>query len=218
MDLQGAELLALKSLGNFLDNVKYIHTEISYKEIYTGQVMYKELNDFIISNNFIIKNKLSMNEWQDDIIYKKKDDYNLIDYQYNKYSQRGHDGIIKKIMEELNIKKGFFIEFGGWDGIHLSNCRNLYDNGWDGCFIEADTEKYKELVNNYKDSNIICLNNYIFPSSGEGDTIDSLYEKYMNKEIDLLSIDIDGRDYEIFENLEIKPKLIIIEGGFLFHP
>jgi FkbM family methyltransferase len=70
MDLQGAELLALKGLGNYLQNVKYIHTEISHKEMYSGQVMFKELNDFIISTGFIIKNKLSLRGWQEDVIYE----------------------------------------------------------------------------------------------------------------------------------------------------
>lgn len=233
MDLQGAELLALKGMGNYLRNVKYIHTEVSYKEMYTGQVMFNELNDYILANGFNIKNKLSFRGWQEDIIYEnnllvegleediiyENNEHNLTVFKNNKYSQRGHDGIIEKIMTELNIKSGFFIEFGGWDGIHLSNCRNLYENGWSGCFIEADKQKYEELSKNYEGSSIICLNKYVFPTAIEGDTIDALHKQYMNNiDVDLLSIDIDGRDYEIFENMNLKPKIIIIEGGFLFHP
>ena len=73
MDLQGAELLALKSLGEYFKSVKYINTEVSYKEMYSGQVMFNELNHFIISNDFSIKNHLSMYEWQwqEDVIYEK---------------------------------------------------------------------------------------------------------------------------------------------------
>lgn len=70
MDLQGAELLALKGLGNHIKNVKYIHTEVSHKEIYTGQVMYDELNNYILSNNFTAINNLTFNCWQEDVIYK----------------------------------------------------------------------------------------------------------------------------------------------------
>jgi len=107
-------------------------------------------------------------------------------------------------MKELNITSGFFIEFGAWDGIHLSNCRNLYEKGWDGCFIEGDSNKYKILIDNYQSTNIICLNKYVYPSLSEGDTIDKLYKEHMyNKDVDLLSIDIDGRDYEIFENMNL---------------
>lgn len=220
MDLQGAELLALKGLNEHIKTLKYLYTEVSHKEIYTGQAMFNHVHDFMIENNFILKNNISMLGWQEDVIYENK--YNdLYTYACNKYSQRGHDGIIEKIMFELNIEKGFFIEFGGWDGIHLSNTRNLFEKGWSGCFIEADTEKFKELQNNYKDTTVICVNDFIYPTNEEGTTIDDVYNKYisnLHEEVDVLSIDIDGRDYEIFENMTIKPKLIIIEGGFAWHP
>ena len=71
MDLQGAELLALQGLGDKLSNVQYIYTEISHKPVYTGQVMFKELNDFMIENNYSTLNRLSMTGWQEDAIYYK---------------------------------------------------------------------------------------------------------------------------------------------------
>lgn len=221
MDLQGAELLALKGLGMKLENVQYIHTEVSHKEMYSGQVMYQELNTYILSKQFTLLNNLSLQGWQEDAIYKKTlfNEYDLTSFKRDKHSQRGHDGIIEKIMKELQITKGFFIEFGGWDGIYLSNCRNLFENGWNGSFIEANQTKYLQLVDNYKNTDVIPINAMVYPTHEEGDTIDSLHETFMNKvEVDLLSIDIDGRDYEILEHLKLKPKLIIIEGGFLFHP
>ncbi len=72
MDLQGAELLAFKGLGKHLDNVQYIHTEVSHKEVYTGQVMFKELNEYILTKNFTIKNNICGFGWQEDIIYENK--------------------------------------------------------------------------------------------------------------------------------------------------
>lgn len=69
MDLQGAELLALQGLGDYIKTVKYIHTEVSFKEMYSGQVMFEELNQYIISHNFNLKNKLNTSGWQDDAIY-----------------------------------------------------------------------------------------------------------------------------------------------------
>jgi FkbM family methyltransferase len=71
MDLQGAELLALKGLGDHLHNVKYMHTEVSYKEIYHDQVMFDDLNNYILSNGLTLKNNLSFSGWQEDAIYSK---------------------------------------------------------------------------------------------------------------------------------------------------
>jgi FkbM family methyltransferase len=71
MDVQGSELLVLKGLGTHIKDVKYIYTEVTYKEMYSGQVMYKELNDFIISNNFENVTNISLQGWQEDVIYRK---------------------------------------------------------------------------------------------------------------------------------------------------
>ena len=72
MDLQGAELLALKGLGEKLKTVKYVYTEVSHKEMYSGQVMFKELNDFMSANGFAIANNPSFDNWQEDVIYVNK--------------------------------------------------------------------------------------------------------------------------------------------------
>jgi len=71
MDVQGSELLVLKGLGDYINGLRYIYTEVTHKEMYSGQVMFKELNDFIISNDFEILNNLTLQGWQEDIIYKK---------------------------------------------------------------------------------------------------------------------------------------------------
>ena len=94
MDLQGAELLALKSLGQMIEHVDIIYTEVSYREMYTGQVMFSELNSFILSNNFKLQNHLSLSGWQEDAIYKNNrlfdivipvgpNDISIIQYQIN---------------------------------------------------------------------------------------------------------------------------------------
>jgi hypothetical protein len=72
MDIQGAELLALKSLGKYLNYLEYVYTEVTYNsEMYTGQVMFEELHDFMLKNHYIVKNNLSMGQcWQDNVVYK----------------------------------------------------------------------------------------------------------------------------------------------------
>jgi FkbM family methyltransferase len=70
MDLQGAELLALKGLGKYLEKVQYIQSEVSHKEIYTNQVMFRDFHNFMISNKFSILNQLSFKGWQEDAVYK----------------------------------------------------------------------------------------------------------------------------------------------------
>lgn len=138
---------------------------------------------------------------------------NLLNYRYNVYSQAGQDGIIRAIFNILDIKRGNFVEFGTWDGIHLSNCKYLFDKGWSGTFIEADKEKFEQLQENYKDyKDIYCLNETVTPNN-----FDDIYQ--LGRTVDFMSIDIDGLDLEVFENIARNlPLVVCIEGGQAAYP
>ena len=89
------------------------------------------------------------------------DKNSLLFFYGNNYSQAGQDGIIKEIFYRLNIKSGYFIEFGGWDGIYLSNCRSLYERGFKAIFIEQNKKKFNECLLNYPKNDIIAINEFV---------------------------------------------------------
>ncbi len=146
----------------------------------------------------------------------------LLKYASSKYSQRGEEGILSEILKRLKITKGFFVEFGAADGIMLSNTRFLVEKNWKGAFIESDKKLFDALVENYKASpDIICIKEMVswYSHSNQGKTFDEIADLYFpKKEIDFLSIDIDGADYLILENLKRKPKILCVEGGFSWNP
>lgn len=137
----------------------------------------------------------------------------FLKYKKNKYSQNGEDGIIEKIFEIMNIREGNFIEFGAWDGKHLSNTYKLFLENWSGIFIEADSEKYKHLQKNFqKENRITCINSMV--GFDNHNNLDKIIEDcdHLNKEFDFISIDVDGLDYFIFKHINIYlPKVICIE-------
>ena len=138
---------------------------------------------------------------------------NLKEFKKKIYSQNGEDGIIEEILNRLERELDHTCcEFGAWDGIYLSNVFNLVKNkDYKVLFIEGDKNKFKKLEENFKDKKAVNLNKYV---SFEGkDTLDQiLSDNKFNTNFDLLSIDIDGNDYHVFESLEIfKPKVIVIE-------
>jgi hypothetical protein len=126
------------------------------------------------------------------------------------YSQYGEDLFIVNIFKQKNINKGFFMEFGAWDGKHLSNCRYLYENGWKGCFIEGNKSRFLDLKKNYiHDNNVVLLNVFVDQADN---TLDKILTQNNILELDLLSIDIDGKDLLSWKTLtKIKPKVIVIE-------
>lgn len=52
MDLQGAELKALQSLGSRLDTVQIIHTELEMNPMYEGQCLFSDVNEYLTNNGF----------------------------------------------------------------------------------------------------------------------------------------------------------------------
>ncbi len=143
----------------------------------------------------------------------------LLDYSRNVASQRGEDGIVERIFEILGIERGWSVEFGGADGKRYSNTRNLLVNGgWSGVFIEGDPQLHEQCVQCYAGrSDIHCLNRWV---NFEGpDSLDSiLAETPVPRDFDLLSIDINGADYHVWNALQdYRPKVVIIEYNPTIH-
>lgn len=144
---------------------------------------------------------------------------NYLDFSKNIHSQFGQDGIIEEVFSKLDVKNGFFVEFGAWDGKHLSNCRRLFEDGWSGAFIEGDHTRFQDLLDSYRnDENILCIHAMV-ETSGESTLDEILSKQKVDREVDFLSVDIDGLDLEVFESIEkYKPKLVCLEGGQGAHP
>jgi FkbM family methyltransferase len=53
LDLQGAELEALKGMGQLLENVSWIYSEVNWKELYKGCAIISEIDVFLKQNGFL---------------------------------------------------------------------------------------------------------------------------------------------------------------------
>jgi hypothetical protein len=150
-------------------------------------------------------------------IQKEKCGSPYIKYAKNIYSQNGEDGIIEKILSDLEISNGNVIEFGAWDGLYISNIYRLWKYGnFNGILIEGDKEK----ADKFRDPSgkARMFNYFISPDKGNENSIDNVLSKIgIEGEIALMSIDIDSCDYYVMESMEkYKPAVIIIEtsNGF----
>ncbi len=138
-----------------------------------------------------------------------------MDKHGNIFSQFGEDKIISKLLLRLdgeNKLDKWACEFGAWDGLHFSNTANLIINkGYRAVLIEADSSKFKTLKSNMFTYPVDVINAYV---TLEGpSTIDNILSSTsIPINFDVLSIDIDGADYWIFEGLKkYRPKIVIIE-------
>ena len=136
----------------------------------------------------------------------------LLNYRYNKVSQDGEDGIIERMLEIISPINNYCVEFGAWDGKYFSNCYNLIEKKWHGCFIEGNSDKYQNLIATYSGNNdVICLNKFV-EFEGQNSLDNILHEISAPVDLDFISIDVDGNDYYIWESLtKYQPRSLVIE-------
>lgn len=73
LDIQGAELKALKGFGNLFElaNFKAVYTEINFEEVYKGCALAHELDDFLDTKGFHrILTSGEVDAWQDALYVK----------------------------------------------------------------------------------------------------------------------------------------------------
>lgn len=134
----------------------------------------------------------------------------------NTYSQIGQDGVLAKVFDILELgESSLSVEFGAWDGMHFSNTANLIKNDkWNGFFIEANKDKFAELIYNYKDEIstgcVTAINQLVHFQQGQG-TLDEILSKHAKQCPNFVSIDIDGNDIYILASLAIRPEVLLIE-------
>ncbi|MBU2530358.1 MAG: FkbM family methyltransferase [Elusimicrobia bacterium] len=144
---------------------------------------------------------------------------NLQNYKKNVTSQWGEDGIIQEIFKRIGTSEKNCVEFGAWNGKHLSNTWNLwYNKEWSAILIESAYDKARELAKNSISKNAKVINAFVRPDGAN--SLDSILERCgCRKKIDLMSIDIDENEYHIFKSIEkFLPRVVVIEYNPTFPP
>lgn len=123
-------------------------------------------------------------------------------YGFNVFSQNGEDGIIQEVIDRIGLHYGRCVEFGGADGTFCSNTAKLLTEGWKGKLIEGDEILFSQMLNNKALPEDVDMENaFVYPEN-------------VNQIVglcDLLSIDIDGNDYNVWKAYKGKPAIVVIE-------
>jgi hypothetical protein len=134
----------------------------------------------------------------------------------NLYSQNGEDGVVAELLKRLGITKGWFCEFGAWDGRYGSNCYALLRRKeWSGVMIEGVPERFsllQRLATKF-DGRLHAVETFVSHDPGSSETLDRVLARTpIPMEFALLSIDIDGFDYQVWSSLQhYRPTIVIIE-------
>ncbi len=141
----------------------------------------------------------------------------------NVTSQRGEDRILREIFKIIGTTTRWAVEFGAADGRRGSNTwQFITREGWSAVEIEprrdihlAVNEKrdtFNSLSAEYqKYPNVVCLNTHV-EYFGERRLDAILAQTKTPNVIDLLSVDIDGDEYRIWDSLkDYSARVVIVE-------
>jgi hypothetical protein len=143
-------------------------------------------------------------------------DHTLAGNEFRAFSQWGEDGIIQFLLRHIEIGRKIFVEFGADIYNFESNTRFLLSNdNWTGLVIDSNEDAIREL----KTSTPCVL--YDLRAISAFITTQNinqlLSENGIVGEIGILSIDIDGNDYWLWDAIDVvNPTIVIIEYNFRF--
>jgi len=139
----------------------------------------------------------------------------LSDYEWKVFSQWGEDGIIDFLISEVNIANRTFIEFGVED-FSESNCRYLLmDSDWNGFVIDGSQKN----IDNLKKSHYFWKYDLQAVAAFiDTDNINELLQKSgFERDLGILSVDIDGNDYHVLSAINcFDPRIIVCEFNPVF--
>ena len=139
----------------------------------------------------------------------------ISDAGFKVFSQWDEDGIIQYLISRVPIANKVFVEFGVED-YRESNTRFLLVNdNWKGLIMDLDPSNVRRIKSRdlYSRHTLTALQAFV-----SKDNINSLLRDHgFVGDIGLLSIDVDGNDYWIWEAVDvISPRIVICEYNSVF--
>lgn len=134
----------------------------------------------------------------------------LRDREFKVYSQWGDDGIIQYLTERVPIARKVFVEFGVEDYSESNTRFLLVHQNWSGLIFDSSAAKIGRIRRSkiYWQHDLRAATSFI-----TRENIDELLVRHgLTGDVGLLSIDIDGNDYWVWEAVsKMSPRIVVIE-------
>ncbi|MCG9891872.1 MAG: hypothetical protein MH252_12435 [Thermosynechococcaceae cyanobacterium MS004] len=139
----------------------------------------------------------------------------ISDSEFRVFSQWGEDGILQYLLRNIMISHKIFVEFGVENYTESNTRFLLINNNWSGLVIDGNLENIAYIKHDpiYWQYNLKAVNSFITK-----DNINQLFlDNGIHGEIGLLSVDIDGNDYWVWQAINsINPVIVVSEYNFRF--
>ncbi len=142
---------------------------------------------------------------------------NIQDYEFKAFSQNGEDGIIQFLIDKVDIVNHTFVEFGVHNYTESNTRFLLKNNKWSGLVIDGSQKNIDAIRSSslYWRYNLKADCAFI-----NKENINEIISRNgLKGDIGVLSVDIDGNDYWVWQAIDcINPRIVICEYNSLFGP
>lgn len=137
--------------------------------------------------------------------------------EFRVFSQWGEDGIIQFLLGRIPLARPVFIEFGVENYVESNTRFLLTNNHWSGLVIDGSKSNIEYIKRDpiYWACNLKVEHSFITTENINR----TLTDNGMSGDIGLLSVDIDGNDYWVWQAIDcISPRVVICEYNSHYGP
>lgn len=146
----------------------------------------------------------------------------FVDVEFRNHSQNGEDGILLYVFSLVGTTNRRCVEICAGDGMQCNTANLVINHNFQGLLVDGDEKNVQAASTFYKNHPDTfaffapaCVQAWITRESIN----DLLRTHHFTGEIDLLSLDIDGNDYHVWEALDaVSPRIVILEYDNAFGP
>jgi hypothetical protein len=179
----------------------------------------------LIRRAYVYHRSVEINRWLEDLRRTPRalEPLRLTRFGRKAFSQSDEDGMILEIFNRIGAQSRTFVEFGVEDGVEC-NTALLLVGGWEGLWMDASARHVSRLRARQGDAVARgALETRL--ASVNAENIDGLLAQWSGgspsapAEIDLLSIDIDGNDYWVWQAIKsVSARVVVIEYNATYPP
>ena len=146
--------------------------------------------------------------------------FSFHDVAYSNYSQFGEDGVLEYIFELIGTTNKLVVEMCCGSATECNATNLILKHNWGGLLFDGSEKNiargrsfFNKQITRFRQPRLI--NAWITRDNVN----DLLKDNFLQGEIDLLSLDIDGNDYWLLKAIEaIDPRVIILEAHMMLGP
>ena len=137
------------------------------------------------------------------------------------FSQTDEDGILLFLFSVIGITNKLCVEICAGDGMECNTANLIINHGWHGLLVDGDEANVERGTRFYAQSRHTYVHppRFVHAWITRGSVNEILSNHGFSGEIDLLSLDLDGVDYWIWESIAcVSPRVVVVEYQDILGP